>query len=389
MPHEQPRGTDRPPVAWRLALWSVVGLLRTVFGWRLRVRPPARPVRRDQPLIVVFNHTSMIDAFLVAASVWLGLRRWVQPLVKSELYQAPLLGALVRRAGTIPVERTADTGREAAYGHAIARLAEGGTILIAPEGTTTHDGSLLPLRHGAARLALETGTDVLVVTHLGAQRAFSPVVRRPERGVEVTMAIDLIRPRPDEDASALTGRIAATMIDRSAELLDAYPQPDPTARWWPPYATPASPTATGRDSLERYRHSMAEAVAHARQRMAQLAEEYALEERVAHARERARTVTGELAERGRERAEELGEQARERAEEFSEQARERAEELGELARGRLEELTSQARERSTYLHRPHGDDPRDDALRGDDPRDDEPRDDEAAPSPHEDQAGTP
>lgn len=369
MPHEQRRRTDHPPLAWRLALWSVVGLLRTVFGWRLRVRPPTRPVPRDQPLIVVFNHTSMIDAFLVAASVWIGLRRWVQPLVKAELYDAPLVGALVRGAGAIPVARTEDAGREAAYGHAVARLAEGGTLLIAPEGTTTHDGSLLPLRHGAARLALEAGVDVLVVTHLGAQRAFSPVVRRPERGVEVTMAVDLIRPQPDEDASALTGRIAATMIDRSAELLAAYPQPEPTARWWPPYAAPASPTATARDNLERYRHSMAEAVAHARQRMARLAEEYELEDRVTSARDRARAVTGELAERGRERAEELTEQARERAEGFSEQARERAEELTEQARERLEGLTSQARERTTYRTRPGGDD-------------------EVSP-PQDDQAGTP
>lgn len=320
---------SRPPWAWRLAAITVLGLLRTVLGWRVRVRPiqPLPPAER--PMVVVFNHTSAVDAFLVAGSLWWGSGRWVQPLVKTELFTAPLLGALVRRAGVVPVARTEDAGRQAAYHDAVARLRTGGTVLIAPEGTTTHDGSLLPLRHGAARLALEAGVDMLVVTHFGAQRGFSPVRRIPQRGVLVTMAVDVVAPRPDEDASSLTGRIAATMLDRSTELKSAYPQPAPEARWWPPYSSPASPTTTARDNLERYRQSMAEAVSQARERMAQIAEEHELEQRVAHARERASHATDELTARSRARAEAVAEHTRERVDELTSQARERAAALGE------------------------------------------------------------
>src|SRR5690606_22202418 len=123
-----------------------------------------------------YNHTSNVDPFLVAHLVWKGLRHWGQPLAKAELFDVPVLGPLARGAGAIPVHRGEDAGREAAYADAVVRLQEGGTILIAPEGTVTHDGALLPLRHGAARLALDAGVDVLVVTHFGAQRGFSPVV---------------------------------------------------------------------------------------------------------------------------------------------------------------------------------------------------------------------
>lgn len=327
------RPTTGPPWAWRLVVGAVMGFLR-LCGWRVRAHRPDVIPSPDEPLVVVFNHTSNIDAFLVVDTVWRRLRHWSQPLVKTEIFDVPVLGALAWRAGAIPVARTEDVGREAAYDDAVARLRAGGTILLAPEGTVTHDGSLLPLRHGAARLALEAGVDMLVVTHFGAQRAFSPVVRMPDRGAVVTMTMDLVSSWDDEDESSLTGRVAATMLDRSAYLRATYPQAAPDARWWPPYARPASPSATARENIERYQQSMANAVAHARERMAQIAEEHEVEQRVADARERAVAAAEDFAVRSRARAETIAEQARHRVEEFASEARDRVEELTSEARDR-------------------------------------------------------
>jgi 1-acyl-sn-glycerol-3-phosphate acyltransferase len=345
------RSADRPPWAWRVVLGAVVGLFRRVLGWRVRARPPAVLPTAHQPLVVVFNHTSNVDAFLVADTVWRRLRHWSRPLVKQELFDVPVLGLLARGAGAIPVLRGEGAGREAAYGAAVERLQAGGTVLLAPEGTITHDGSLLPLRHGAARMALGAGVDVLVVTHFGAQRAFSPVVRTAERRVVVAMAFDLLHPWPGEDASALTGRIAATMIDRSEELRADYPQQAPDASWWPPYARPASPSETARDNLERYRHSMAEAVSQARTRMAEFAVEHDVDQRVAAARARADELTDEarhrlddFAEQTRDRAEELAQRTRVRTDELTDEARHRLEELTERTRHRAEEITDEARQ---------------------------------------------
>lgn len=345
---DQPRRTGpRPPLPWRFLVAVVMGLLGHVRGWRVRARRPDRSPPPERPLVAVFNHTSAIDGFLIAHAVWRGLGRWVQPLVKAELFEIPLLGTLARGAGATPVHRTEGAGREVAYTDAVNVLRGGGTVLIAPESTVTHDGSLLPLRHGAARLALEAGVDVLVVTHFGAQRGFSPVVRFPERRVVVTMAMDILTPYPDEDATSLTGRIAATMLDRSAQLQAAYPEQRPEARWWPPYAAPASPTGVARENLERYQESMSHAVAQARERMARYAVEHELEERLAEARERARVAAADLAE-ARERAQhaaaELAARSRERAELMAEHARDRAGSLSEHARDRMDDLTDQARE---------------------------------------------
>jgi 1-acyl-sn-glycerol-3-phosphate acyltransferase len=327
----------------------VLWLLRRRFGWRIRAKCPEVAPPPDAPLVVVYNHTSSIDPFLVADTVWRGLAHWGQPLAKAELFDVPGFGRIVRAAGTIPVARGDDSAREAAYGEAVAQLQAGRTILLAPEGTTTHDGSLMPLRLGAARLALEAGADVLVVSHFGAQRGFSPVVRFPDRGVLVTMAMDVIEPWPDEDATSLTGRIAATMLDRSVQLRAAYPQADPTARWWPPYSAPAAPTATARENLKRYQGSMAETIANARERMAEMAEQHEVEQRVAHARDRAIAGAEELSARSRARVEEFTEQTRDRMEELSDHTRDRAEELTEQTRERMEELIEQARTRMDEL----------------------------------------
>lgn len=336
------RRGDQPPWAWRLVLGFVVWVMKHVYGWRVRAQRPEVLPPPEKPLVVVFNHTSNVDAFLVVDTVWRGLGHWCHPLAKAELFDVPVFGRMARAAGAIPVPRGQDAGREAAYGEAVGRLHAGGTLLIAPEGTITHDGSLLPLRHGAARLALQAGVDVLAVTHFGAQRGFSPVVRSAERDVVVTMAFDVISPWADDDAASLTGRIAATMIDRSAQLQAAYPQADPDAAWWPPYSVPASPTATARANLEQYRESMAEAVAHARERMARFAHEHHVDERVAQAR----AAAEDLAERSRRRAELLQDVARERAHDLGETARERAHDLGETARERAHELGERARERA-------------------------------------------
>lgn len=322
-------------------------LLGHVRGWRVRAWLPERPLPPEQPLVAVFNHTSAIDGFVIAHTVWRGLRRWVQPLVKAEIFEVPVLGILARGAGATPVHRTEDAAREVAYTDAVGVLRRGGTVLIAPEGTVTHDGSLLPLRHGAARLALEAGVDVLVITHFGAQRGFSAVVRFPERGAVVTMAMDVLTPYPDEDATSLTGRIAATMLDRSAQLQATYPDQQPAARWWPPYAAPASPTGVARENLERYQESMGQAITQARERMARYALEHDLEQRLAEARERARIAAAELAEareRAQQAAAELAARSRERAELMAENARERAGSLSEQARDRMDEFSEQARE---------------------------------------------
>ena len=330
------RSTD-PPWAWRFLVRGVTALLRVVFRWRIRVRVEGDVRPGDRAAVLVANHTGNVEPFLVAFSVWRATGHWIQPLVKAELFRAPLLKWLAPRAGAIPVERETVGGRGSAYAAAIRRLGAGGTIYIAPEGTITHDGQLLPLRTGAARLALQADVPVIVVTTFGGQRAFSPIVTVPHWGAVFDVVIEQLELDPSEDAAALTGRIGATMIDRAEEVQRDYAQADHDAAWWPPYREPAEPSRVGRESLERYRDAMAESVAHARERMAALTEEGEVQARVTAARDRARSA----ADHARDRAAELGEQLRHRADELAELARTGT--LGDELRHRAEDLAAQAR----------------------------------------------
>lgn len=329
--------SEGPPWAWRFLVKLVVFVLTRLFGWKLSARIEGELPAAGEPVVVVANHTGYFEPFLLVHALWKLTGHWVQPLAKAELFRIPVFGTMARAAGGIPVERQSTEGRATAYSAAVDCLEQGGAIYIAPEGTTSHDGELLPLRHGAARLALQAGCTTLVVTHFGGQRAFSPVVRTPHRGAHFDLVVEEVEPLPDDDEVSLTGRIAATMLDRSVELRRDYAQQDITAPWWPPYSEPAEPTRTARENMEEYREAMGEAIDQARARMAELAAERDLDARVQQARNRARSA----AETARTRAAELGEQLRHRSDELVELAR--SGQLGDDLRQRAEELSRQAR----------------------------------------------
>ncbi|MDQ0800810.1 1-acyl-sn-glycerol-3-phosphate acyltransferase [Arthrobacter sp. SLBN-112] len=73
----------------------------------------------------------------------------------------------------VPVERsTAGANRSLQVAQEI--VAEGGAIIIYPEGTLTRDPALWPMKGhtGAARLALEGGIPVVPIAHWGAHEVF-------------------------------------------------------------------------------------------------------------------------------------------------------------------------------------------------------------------------
>jgi len=111
------------------------------------------------PLIVAANHQQgLMDGLLLAAT----LPRRLRPIAKAPLFRYPLIGQFVRLAGAIPVHRRRDEGtravdNEAMFGAARRALDDGEALLIFPEGVSQPEPALMPLRTGAARLALGSG----------------------------------------------------------------------------------------------------------------------------------------------------------------------------------------------------------------------------------------
>jgi 1-acyl-sn-glycerol-3-phosphate acyltransferase len=115
-------------------------------------------VPQTGPVLLVANHpNSLLDPAMVA----LAARRPVRFLAKAPLFKDPLVGFLVRGAGSIPVYRKSDdpsqVGRNEEMFRAVHEaLAGSAAVGIFPEGLSHSDPSLAPLKTGAARIALGT-----------------------------------------------------------------------------------------------------------------------------------------------------------------------------------------------------------------------------------------
>lgn len=134
----------------RLALWTL--------GIRLHVR--GRPAA-DRPLLLAANHASWIDISAYSAVIPLSF------VAKREVGTWPLIGFFARLQHSVFVDR-ARRGATADQADSIGRrLADGDTIVLFPEGTTSDGNQVLPFRSslfGAARTALdEAGVEAVFV----------------------------------------------------------------------------------------------------------------------------------------------------------------------------------------------------------------------------------
>jgi 1-acyl-sn-glycerol-3-phosphate acyltransferase len=89
-------------------------------------------------------------------------------LAKVELFRIPVFGGAMRAAGFIPVDRNNRTKAIESVNYARDLLDSGASVFVAPEGTRSPTGALLPFKKGGFILAEETGLPILPVTLDGA-----------------------------------------------------------------------------------------------------------------------------------------------------------------------------------------------------------------------------
>lgn len=108
----------------------------------VRVQPIGMPERLPERMLLVTNHVSWLDIFVVHA---------VAPsifIAKSEIRDWPLAGFLVARVGTLFLERGRSRHAQQTNGRIAQQLESGRVVAVCPEGTTT-DGSELKRFHAA------------------------------------------------------------------------------------------------------------------------------------------------------------------------------------------------------------------------------------------------
>jgi 1-acyl-sn-glycerol-3-phosphate acyltransferase len=159
-------------------------LLRAVY--RLQVTGAER-LPASGPLVVVANHESVLDPFVLGCA----LDRELRFLAKAELWRSRPVAWAMDGLGALRVER--GSGDREALAEARRALEAGDAVAVFPQGVVRSSG---PWHRGAAKLALSTGAPVVPVLLVGTARALSrrrlgfprlrvvvgePIVVAPER----------------------------------------------------------------------------------------------------------------------------------------------------------------------------------------------------------------
>lgn len=125
------------------------------------------------PVVVVSNHESMLDMFLIGYRV----PRYIKWMAKEELFRNKLFGKLLMSLGAYPVKRGS---RDVGAARTTKELLDRGEIIgIFPQGTRSKGrGKTLPAKPGFVRFALDGNAMIQPVAIWGKIRLFGKVYVR-------------------------------------------------------------------------------------------------------------------------------------------------------------------------------------------------------------------
>jgi putative phosphoserine phosphatase/1-acylglycerol-3-phosphate O-acyltransferase len=112
-----------------------------------------------RPAIFVFNHQSSLDVLIIGNL----LRRDVTGVAKAEAATDPRFAVFGALAGVAYVDRSDTAQAVEALDQVLARLRDGVSIAIAPEGTRSATATLGPFKKGAFHMAMQAGVPVVPV----------------------------------------------------------------------------------------------------------------------------------------------------------------------------------------------------------------------------------
>jgi len=176
-------------------------------------------LRIDRGIVVAMNHLSWYDP-LVAAHFVNDNGRPVRFLAKAEIFKIPVLGAILKSAGQIPVQRGNSDAAAGSLRAAFAAIEDKQCVVIYPEGTLTRDPKLWPMtaKTGAARIALTTGAPVIPAAQWGPQEVLAPYSKRPKFFPRKTMHV-WAGPEVDLDDLRALPVSAATLREATERIM--------------------------------------------------------------------------------------------------------------------------------------------------------------------------
>jgi 1-acyl-sn-glycerol-3-phosphate acyltransferase len=145
----------------------------------------------DSPQLVVSNHESWFDVFVLVAK-FPGRFRFV---AKEELGRIPIFGPAWKGCGHVSIDRSDRSSAIRSLEEAADRIRRDRlTIVMFPEGTRSETGQLQPFKKGAFVLALESRSTVVPVAIHGSRQIMpkgSFIVRPGRIDIRIGQPIDV------------------------------------------------------------------------------------------------------------------------------------------------------------------------------------------------------
>jgi len=160
-------GVSEHHIQWSPRNWAKLLLWGVGCSARLKGLENLEP---GATYVFASNHTSALDILALLSQLPANFR-WI---AKKELFEIPLFGPAMLRAGYIPIDRSDRRAAMESLNRAAERISGGASVVIFPEGTRSPDGKLLPFKSGGLALAIRSRRPVVPVTILGANRALRP-----------------------------------------------------------------------------------------------------------------------------------------------------------------------------------------------------------------------
>ena len=131
-----------------------------LFGSPIKVRIRGLSnIDLSRSYIFMLNHQSLYDIPVILGCLPVQFR-W---LAKHELFQIPLFGIAMRRAGYISINRTNRRSAFKSLKKAARIIRSGVSVVIFPEGTRSPDGRILPFKKGGFVLAIQSRVPIVPV----------------------------------------------------------------------------------------------------------------------------------------------------------------------------------------------------------------------------------
>lgn len=228
------RAADRRGPLWPFTSWLLTNVTVTVFwlffhGLNRTTVIGRHHVGREPNTLLLSNHQSMIDSFLVGVEAfyphsWLRphLLPW-NPAAVENFFKNRVLAWLADNWRCIPVR---PGRRDLRALHRMIEVLPDGVMTLFPEGTRTRTGAVRQGRPGAGMLILATRPRVIPVAIAGMNDVL-PVGERWPRlfrrihvkyGPPVDYSEFLDRPRNRETAQAIVDKVMDTIRAQYAEL---------------------------------------------------------------------------------------------------------------------------------------------------------------------------